>query len=199
MSAVFLEPIPHTDTDALRMYFEDYGQANISGLVDPSVLGPAIADAGRLSSPLQTHNRGKETITHLRTPDPKKEAALHAILQGMQRGALLLNQSVLPALPGERLRIDLWEMEQGIPETSRSFGDSLVGAVAMTNLSGESYQQVYSEEGKRRAYYQIRPGDIIIHGLGKRSQHRNYTSFGSEQHMGLVAATIAPPAPEITR
>lgn len=199
MSVSLHEPIPHTNVEAARLHFDYFGHVSLDGLIDPQVLEPAIADAARLSSPLKTHNRGNETVTHLRQPDARREAPLTAVLQGMQNGALLLGKSVLPVFPTEALHLELLEMERNHSGSLHRYDRNFLGAVAVTNLRGESNQKIYGEKRGRSVDYLIRPGVVVIHNRARSLWHRDSTAYDSTRHAAITAATVLRPSPAANR
>lgn len=187
MLAPALRSIPAMNLEAARMHFEYYDHVHLSGLVDAALLEPALAEARQLTSPLRTKTRDRETAAQLRTPDPRQQPALTAVLQTVQNGAVLLGQSVMPVLPGEAYQIELREMERGAPAIAGQYRD-VIGAVAVVNLRGQSHQRISGEGNRKSADYQIEPGDVVIHGLHRQRIHRDYTS-NDDGRIGLAIAT----------
>jgi hypothetical protein len=196
MFATYVESIPCTDIGAAQDQFRQDGHVGLSGLVNPAWLEPAIEDTQELSSRLKTHNRGRETVTKLRIPDPDSEEALYAVLQAMQKGAALLGHDIMPTTGKSQL--DLLETERETPHAiRRQYRSAFVGAVATINLRGQSYHWIGSQ-ANQGVEYAVNPGEVILEDPSRRLTHRSFTGFDEGRIALVVAKQPSRAQPEAT-
>lgn len=195
MSAEIVEPIPHTDLEAVRAHFMEYGHVGVQGLLDPSLLEPAIREADGLSLRPRERVLGEQVSTLRRAPDARRQPALHGVLLDIEETVAALDRDITPSSRGEKPLIQLIRMYRGVKGPLHQDSASLADVVAITNLDGRSslWFEAAEQGGQKPSgdgvQYVMEPGQIVIHDLRRNLWHRGYTDDQAER-VGLAVAKI---------
>ena len=101
------EIIPHTDVQRAIAQFKEHGHVALSGLYDPSVAPLAVVQADASATVPRARKMG-EQIANLRfMPNKMNNPELHAVLEGVFEGALLLDREIRPTTPNEKEKIQI--------------------------------------------------------------------------------------------
>lgn len=193
MSAELLEPLPHDDIGAIRARFAEYGHVGIRGLLDASLLGPALGEAERLCLRPRERVLGEQVSTLRRAPDAADQPSLHQLLLDVEGAVAELGRDITPSSRREKPLIQVIRMVRAVRGPLHQDSDALSDVVAIANLKGrsglwfESAAMGGSKPVGPGAQYTVEEGELVIHDLRRNLWHRGFTGSGGER-AGLAIA-----------
>ena len=195
MSAELLEPVPHDRIEAVRAHFVEYGHVGVQGLLDASLLEPALKEADGLSLRPRERVLGEQVSTLRRAPEAEHQPSLHALLGRIEGAVAELGRDITPSSRGEKPLLQIIRMMRGVKGPLHQDNDSLSDVVAIANLRGRSglWFEGAAEGGPKPAgsgrQYTVEPGGVVIHDLRRSLWHRGFAGR-REERVGLAIAKL---------